>query len=215
VVCEGWRVLESESTTVGRGATPLRQLLQDPEAGGRPGVLDAFRAARRTFLAGRRLDMTALAEQLDVNRVTLYRWVGSREDLLVEVIWSLAEPTLVRLRREVPLTGSERIVQVQTRFMDAVLTNPGMATFLAEEGELAMRILTRWDTGFQPRLIADAQAMLEEETASGALAPLPADLRDVAFAIVRIIESYIYLDRITGEEPDTARAEQIFRLLLR
>ena len=34
--------------------------------------------------------MSALADELGVNRVTLYRWIGSRDRLLVEVIWSLA-----------------------------------------------------------------------------------------------------------------------------
>jgi hypothetical protein len=77
-----------------------------------------------------------------------------------------------------------------------------------------MRLLTRRDDGFQPRLIADFRGMLEEETASGAL-ELPADLGDVAYTIVRIVESYVYLDRITGEEPDARRAEQVLRLLLR
>ena len=98
--------------------------------------------------------------------------------------------------------------------MDAVLSNPGMSRFLAEEGELAMRLLTRRATGFQPRLIADIRAMLEEETARGEL-DLPVDLGDVAYTIVRIVESYVYLDRITGEEPDARRAEQVLRLLLR
>jgi Tetracyclin repressor-like, C-terminal domain len=77
-----------------------------------------------------------------------------------------------------------------------------------------MRLLTRRDAGFQPRLIADFHAMLEEETARGAL-DLPADLNDVAYTIVRIVESYVYLDRIIGEEPDARRAEQVLRLLLR
>ena len=208
-------MLAAQPTPTLREPTPLRLWLQDPGAARRPGLAEAFRLARSTFQAGRRLDMTALADQLGVNRVTLYRWVGSREDLLVEVIWSLAEPTLERLRAEVTETGGERIVQVETRFMDAVLANPGFAAFLSEEGELAMRILTRWDTGFQPRLIADVQGMLAAEQATGALGPLPADLRDAAYAVVRIIESYVYLDLITGEAPDTGRAEQVFRLLLR
>jgi len=158
--------------------------------------------------------MSGLAEQVGVNRVTLYRWVGSREELLVEVIWSLAERTLARLREEVGARGGERIVQVVARFVDAVLSNPGMSRFLAEEGELAMRLLTRRATGFQPRLIEDFRGMLEEEAARGEL-DLPADLNDVAYTIVRIVESYVYLDRITGEEPDARRAEQVLRLLLR
>jgi hypothetical protein len=42
---------------------------------------------------------------------------------------------------------------VITRFLDAVIANAGMRRWLAEEGELAMRLLTRHDTGFQPRPI--------------------------------------------------------------
>jgi AcrR family transcriptional regulator len=175
---------------------------------------EVLRLARRRLAAGERLEMSSLAADLGVNRVTLYRWVGSREELLVEVIWSLAERTLAGLRDEVDAQGGERIVQVVARFVDAVLSNPGMSRFLVEEGELAMRLLTRRATGFQPRLIADFRAMLEEETARGEL-DLPADLNDVAYTIVRIVESYVYLDRITGEEPDARRAEQVLRLLLR
>ena len=60
----------------------------------RPDPLTAFRVARGWFLAGRRIEMQELAAELGVNRATLFRWVGSRDDLLAEIIWSLAEPTL-------------------------------------------------------------------------------------------------------------------------
>ena len=56
--------------------------------------------------------------------------------------------------------------------------------------------------------------LLTEETEAGRL-DLPADLREVAYVVVRLIESYIYLDLITGEEPDARRAEPVLRLLLR
>ena len=77
-----------------------------------------------------------------------------------------------------------------------------------------MRVLTRRDMDFQPRLIAAVQALLEEEVDAGRM-DLPADLHEVAYTMVRIIESYIYLDLIIGEEPDAKRAESILRLLLR
>ncbi len=70
-------------------ATKLQVQLRGAGDFRRPTPLDAFRLARRKFLAAERIDMSALAEELGVNRVTLYRWVGSREQLLVEVIWSL------------------------------------------------------------------------------------------------------------------------------
>jgi AcrR family transcriptional regulator len=176
--------------------------------------LDAFLLARRKFLAAERIDMSALALELGVNRVTLYRWVGSREKLLVEVIWSLGAQTLKNEVRRSRKTGSERIVTIVGRFIAAVLSNPGFSRFLADEGELAMRLLTRRDMDFQPRLIDAVQKLLQEEVDIGRM-QLPADLHDVSYTMVRIIESYIYLDLIIGEEPDARRAESILRLLLR
>ena len=193
------------------------KLQRDLALGGerrRPTPLDAFRLAKRKFLAAERIDMSALADELGVNRVTLYRWVGSREQLLVEVVWSLCEKTLAKTEGGVRASGGERIVRVVTRFLDQVITNAGMRRWLADEGELAMRLLTRHDTDFQPRLIAAVERLLREEADAGRL-ELPVDLREVAYVIVRLIESYTYLDLITGEEPDARRAEPVLRMLLR
>jgi AcrR family transcriptional regulator len=199
-------------------AKPPRTKLQRDLAGAtdrrRPTPLDAFRLARRKFLAAERIDMSALADELGVNRVTLYRWVGSREQLLVEVVWSLAERTLEKNDRGVRAGGAERVVRVVTRFLSDVISNEGMRRWLADEGELAMRLLTRHDTDFQPRLIDAMEDMLREEAAAGRL-DLPVELHEVAYVIVRLIESYTYLDLITGEEPDARRAEPVLRMLLR
>jgi AcrR family transcriptional regulator len=180
----------------------------------RPTALDAFLRARKRFQACERIDMSSLADELGVSRVTLYRWVGSRDALLVEVIWSLARRTLDTIEADVKASGPERIVRIITRFLDDVITNPGMKRWLGEEGESAMRLLTRHETGFQPRLINAVHDMLREETDAGRL-ELPVDLHEVAYVIVRLIESYTYLDLITGEQPDARRAEPILRLLLR
>jgi AcrR family transcriptional regulator len=184
--------------------TPLRRQLAGEETGRRPSALDAFLAARRRFVAGERVDMTALAAQLGVNRVTLYRWVGSREQLLVEVVWSLARRTLddleARHRR-----GPQRSVRILTEFLEATIAHAGMQRWLAEEGETAMKLLTRHDTDFQPRLIAAVEALID---------PADPDRHEVAYALVRVIESYTYLDLITGETPDAGRARPIFARLL-
>jgi AcrR family transcriptional regulator len=197
-----------------RSRTRLQRALADDVPSRRSTPLDAFLLARRKFQAAERIDMSGLAEELGVNRVTLYRWVGSREQLLVEVIWSLASKTLDNVKRRVRAKGAERIVRVVTRFLEDVISNEGMRRWLAEEGELAMRLLTRHDTDFQPRLIDAIQALLVEETEAGRL-DLPVDLHEVAYVIVRLIESYTYLDLITGEQPDAQRAEPVLRLLLR
>ena len=154
--------------------------------------------------------MSAMAAELGVNRVTLYRWVGSREQLLVDLVWSLAERTLTDVGEATDGAGPERVVAIVTRFVELVIANPGMQRWLADEGELAMRLLTRSDRGFQPRLIDWIEALLREERVD-----VDADRREVAYVIVRLIESYTYLDLILGERPDARRAEPILRLLLR
>jgi AcrR family transcriptional regulator len=200
----------------GLTTTPLREQLAG--AAGerrRPGPLEAFLAARHRFQEGERVDMTTLATELGVNRVTLYRWVGSREQLLVEVIWSLAARTLEEIDHDVARAGGpERIVRVLDRFLHATLAHHGMQRFLAEEGEHAMKLLTRHETDFQPRLIDAVEALLAREEADGRL-DLGPDRHEVAYALVRVIESYTYLDLITGERPEAVRARPIFARLVR
>lgn len=185
-----------------------------PTSGSRATVADAQRLARRTFLAGRRLDMGALSGELGVNRATLYRWVGSRDDLLLQVLWTLTERAFAFAVERSHGRGGERVVLVVSRFLELVLDDPGMQTFLRDEGELAMRLLTRADRGFQPRLVALVRSLLEQEVATGSLR-LEADVQEVAFVVVRLIETYTYLDLLTGETPDAHRAEPILRMLLR
>jgi AcrR family transcriptional regulator len=195
-------------------ATRLQAALAEGTLPARTGPLDAFKLARRRWQDAERIDMSALARELGVNRVTLYRWVGSREQLLVEVIWSLAERTLENLDSRTRATGAERVVKVASGFIDAVITNPGMRFWLAAEGEAAMRLLTLRRPGYQVRLVGWHERMLRDEADAGRL-ELTADLHEVAYVIVRLIESYVYLDFITGEEPEPGRAEPILRMLLR
>lgn len=194
--------------------TRLQRELAEGAGDRRPTPLDAFKLARRRFLAAERVDMSALADELQINRVTLYRWVGSREQLLVEILWSLTTSNLEIVRAEVRQTGAERVVQVVMGFLENVIDNRGMQRLLSEEGELAMRLLTLRDSGFQPRLIGAFEELLREEADAGRL-DLPADLHDVAYVIVRLIESYTHVELILGERPDARRAEPILRMLLR
>jgi AcrR family transcriptional regulator len=173
---------------------------------------EVLRLARRRLMAGERLEMSALAAELGVNRVTLYRWVGSRERLLVEVLWSMADEALGSLRSQVPPTPA-RAVEVVVGFIECVLANPGMRHLLAVDPELVMRLLTHRAAGFQPRLLQAIEDLLREETAAGRL-DVPMDPHELAYVVVRVIESYTYLDVLLGEQPEARRAEAVLRLLL-
>jgi AcrR family transcriptional regulator len=194
--------------------TVLQQQLSGAGPRQRPTAIDAFKRARRAFLDGQRLDMQALAASLGVNRATLYRWVGSRDQLLCEILWSLTSRTVEkRLERLQPGPGS-RLTPLMTEFVRDVTENLGMRRFLDEEGELALRLLTMSSNGFQPRFIALVRQLLAEDAEAGRLcSPVPLD--DLAFAVVRIVESYVHRRIITGEQPDADGAGRVLAALLR
>lgn len=197
-------------------ATLLERQLREGPSSAPATALDAFKLARRRFFAGERVDMSSIAAEIGVNRVTLYRWVGTREQLLTEVIWSLAQRTLdLERARATTTTGGERVARIVAGFIDAVINNEGWRRQIAEEGELTMRLLTRSEGGFQPRMIAAFRALLAEEAGIGSHVDVRVDLDDLAYAVARIAESYVYRELITGQPPDARGAEQILRLLLR
>ena len=192
-------------------ATPLQQRLRD--GGERTGPLDAFRLGRRLFMAGERPDMQAMAGELGVNRATLYRWVGTKELLLGEVISSFAAETLRRARQEVPGKGAEHVAAVVERVLGEIHSFEPMRRFLERDPEYALRVLTSKESTVQLGSIAGMRDLLAEQVENGALRT-PADLDDLAYVIIRIGESFLYSDVIIGSEPDVAKAGLMVRLLL-
>jgi hypothetical protein len=179
-------------------------------------ALDAFAQAKRRFLRGERVDMGSLAQDLGVNRVTLYRWVGTREQLLVEILWSLAERTLSdELKRvEAEDADGNRVARLLSSFVEVCLRNTGMQQLQRDEGALAFRLLTLARYGFHPRFVNLVHGLLAEDAAAGRLqTPVPLD--DLAYTAVRIVESYVHRATITGDEPDAARAARVLHALLR
>lgn len=193
--------------------TPLQERLHGTSNGSAPGPLDAFKLAQRLFMAGERMDMQAMATELGVNRATLYRWVGSKELLLGEVISSFARETLERARREVPGEGPAHVAAVVQRVLEQINVFEPMRVFLARDPEYALRVLTSKESTVQLGSIEAVRGMLEDEVARGAL-ETPADLGDLAYVIVRIADSFLYSDVIIGSEPNVAKAGQMVRLLL-
>jgi AcrR family transcriptional regulator len=188
--------------------TPLRQHLAGAVT--RPGPLDALREAQRMFQAGERVDMRSLAGALGVDRATLYRWVGSREKLLTEVLWHLMDRTVQALRGP---SGRVRAADVVTGAAQAAMANVGMQRFLEREGELALRLLTTKASEFQQRLIGLIADVVDTDRRAGRLhSTVPAD--DLPYVLVRMMESYVYLSLITGDEPDAERASSVIHALL-
>ena len=195
-----------------RGQTPLQRQL-GAAATVRPTPLDAFKLARRTVLNCQRLDMQALAAELGVNRVTLYRWVGSREQLLVEVLWSMTQWRFDEIWGQVADRPGSRVPEVLRRWVRVTIDSPGMRYLLYDQNELAMRLLTLESGGFQPRLLALIRRLIETDIAEGRVAS-PLDIDDLAFAVLRICESYIYLPVILDHPTDPEAMMRVLQVLL-
>jgi AcrR family transcriptional regulator len=192
--------------------TPLSRLLAEPR--GRPDALSAFRLARRWFKEGRRIEMQELAATLGVSRATLFRWVGGRDELLGEVVWSLTQPTLRAAHQQGPTGDGSRVAQVLGQFASATIESEFFTTFVQREPERALRILTTRAGAFQGRFVAVVEEMLVEEVGAGTLQP-PLPVHDLAYLVVRICETFIYSDIIAGVTPDPAKVRQSIAALLR
>ena len=179
----------------------------------RPEQADAYRYATRQFLAGERLEMGRLATELGVSRMTVHRWVGDRSQLLSDVMWSLLESTLDRLAAEIPPGTPNRVADVAAEMVASLMTNHGMRSLLDTEGELAARIMTSPAGTMQSRVIAYYESLLDQEREAGMqLSALSAN--ELAYLIVRIAESYVYKEVITGESADSRNVQTLFRRLL-
>ncbi|MFD6137027.1 QsdR family transcriptional regulator [Isoptericola sp. NPDC060257] len=185
----------------------------------------AFDLARETFIAGRRLDMGPLAASLGVDRTSVFRWVGNRDALLTEVLWSLAVPTLVQADRATASeTGAERVADVLTHFAGDLITAPYFRDFLTREPARALRLLTTKASPIQHRFLATCEWLVrthlgdtpfDDDSGTDAGSRSGIDPASLAYLLVRVSESFTYADLITGETPEADRAAVAFRHLLR
>lgn len=188
-----------------------RALRAEPD--GRAGPLDALRAARRAWLAEQRIDMGGLAAQLGISRATLYNWVGDRERLTAEVLWSIAQETTTQARRAARGSGPEYLSTVIEHYLAALAGFEPIRRFVNRDPEFALRVLTSNRTPFQRRLNDAVREMIDEQVATAGYEP-PLDSDTLAYVLVRIGESFIFNDAITGTEPDLRKAVQASRVLL-
>lgn len=174
---------------------------------------DALQAARRRFLRGERVDMNDLAQELGIGRATLYRWVGSRDRLLGEVLWSLAELGLAQSRAEATGRGAAWVLAVYRRFGDLIVGLEPLRHFVKSEPECALRVMTSKASPLQRRVVDTFRDVLVEAQKTRGL-KLRLDPETLAFAMVRIAESFLWTDLITGGTPDLAKAQEVTKVLL-
>jgi AcrR family transcriptional regulator len=183
---------------------------------GRPATAspdEVFVEVRRQYLEGERVDLTVVARRLGLGRATIYRWFGSRERLLGEVIGDELEQLIASKRREVRRRGGRGLLEVFDRINQALSRSTALRRFLEQERTAAMRLLTSSNGVVQPRGVACITELIEAEVKAGRYEP-PAEPETLAYAIVRLAEAFLYNDAAIGIRGDHARLREVEAALL-
>ncbi len=180
-----------------------------PPAASREQLLDA---ATERFLAGQRIDIQAICSELGLSRATVHRWYGSRDDVIGAVLVRLVVPMFRRVEDSVGGRGAERLVEVFELQLRELAEAQAFRRFLDVERDTAQRILTAADGVVEPQVVALIHEIIEAEIGRG-YEP-PADAEVIAYAIVRMGESFLYADAASGFRGDFDRLRSVYAALL-
>jgi AcrR family transcriptional regulator len=169
-------------------------------------------ATERRFLAGERIDVQAICAELGLSRATVHRWCGSRDSVIGEVLVRLVTPLFRGIAREGRGSGGKRLVDVFERQLRVLAGDAAFRRFLEHEREAAQRILTAPDGIVEPRVVELIREEIDREVARGYQPPSDPDL--IAYAIVRMGESFLYADASSGFRGDFDRLRDVYAALL-
>jgi len=164
--------------------------------------------AARWVYEGRRLDMQGLADELGVSRVTLFRRVGSREELLSRALRLLTERTLEAAvaRWEAERPPGELHTPGTGRYINAIVSQAtGLRRLLDDEPALALRVLTDPRGRVQTVMVAFLEELLHRDIEEFGLVTL-IEPGALAYALVRLGESFLYADVLAARKPDVETA---------
>ena len=194
----------------------MTQLVSTEPRRGRPAAAsreDVLGAALYRYLRGRRIDVQAIAAELGLGRTTVYRWFGSREGLIGEVLILAAEPLFEEARAGAKGHGGPALLETFDRINRALAEAPALRQFLEQERDVALRIMTSSTGVVQPHMVARVTGLIEDEIRSGAYAP-PVEPATLAYAIVRLAEAFLYTDAGSGMRGEVDRLKEVEAAIL-
>ncbi len=152
-----------------------------------------------------------------MGRATLMRWVGNKDLLMGEILWSeykrLYDEAIERAQSDPKLKGIDFLAQIYTDINVALINARPMHDFMRAEPQWGLQLLTSNVSGLQSRLIETWRKLFEEQIQAGTINP-EMDADSLAYFIIRIGEGAIYCDLICGRTPNPEPASTAFRLLV-
>jgi AcrR family transcriptional regulator len=186
-----------------------------PRPVGRPAAAtqdQVLAAASAQFLASERVDVQAIAAELGLSRATIYRWFGSRDGLLGAVMVAEFNRVVEGARTRSTGIGARRVLWMLDRVARWLARSEPYRYFIATERATAGRIITTSDGPVQPRVVAAVAELLDAAVAEGYENRL--DTATCAYALVRLIEAFLYQDAVTGIRGDVGRLRDVLVVIL-
>jgi AcrR family transcriptional regulator len=174
---------------------------------------DVLAAASYRYLRGRRVDVQAIAAELGLGRTTIYRWFGSRDELIGEVIARAAAPLLEEARRSARGRGGAALLDTFDRFNRSLADAPALRQFVENEREAALRVITSGAGRVQPRMVAMITDLIAAEVNAGSYQP-PVEISTLGYAIVRLAEAFLFNDAVSGMRGDVERLRDVEAAIL-
>jgi AcrR family transcriptional regulator len=170
-------------------------------------------AAMQRYLRGARIDVQAIAAELGLGRATIYRWFGSREELIGEVLARAADPLLDAARAGARGRGARTLLDTFDRFNRSLADAPALRRFVEQERDTALRIITSGAGNVQPHIVERIRAVIEDEVRRGKY-DAPVEPSTLAYAIVRLAEAFLFNDAAAGMRGDVDRLRDVEAALL-
>jgi AcrR family transcriptional regulator len=183
---------------------------------GRPAAAsreDVLAAAMYRYLRGERIDVQAIAAELGLGRSTVYRWFGSREGLIGEVLNRAYDGLVEVACTEAKGRGGQRLLEIFDRLNRSLSEAPALRQFVEQEREVALRTITSSGGSAQPHNVSRIVAVIEDEVRKGHYDP-PVDPGTLGYAIVRLAEAFLFNDAAAGMRDDVDRLRDVEAAIL-
>jgi AcrR family transcriptional regulator len=174
---------------------------------------EVLEAALYRYLRGRRVDVQAIAAELGLGRTTIYRWFGSRDELLGEVLARAVDPVIDDARAGARGTGGRALLDTFDRLNRSLADAPALRKFVEDEPDAALRVITSGASFLQPHMASRIAGLIEEEARADRYEP-PVEPATLGYAIVKLAEAFLFSDAVAGMRGDVDRLREVEAALL-
>ena len=171
---------------------------------------DALDFAQAAFVSGDRLELGALADRLSIGRTTLYRWFGTREQLLERVLVRLTREFSAAAQAELQLDGIDRALEFTRLMINATVGFEPAQTFVAREPQLALRLLIGEHGAVHRAIVEEILSVLAQ---SGPAETIP-ELEDRVNVAVQVGTALQWATFAIGDQLDPQRVFDIVQMLI-